>query len=90
MEAQKPVAVCAVLRGIIIQDQGRRILGPLITDERLQHVAIPCFLPGDDPAGSIFAFDIASGLIEEICIALGIPRRVPVMQLDFIEGVVSK
>jgi hypothetical protein len=88
VEAQEPIAVRTIVRSVVIEDECRRILGPLVANERFEDLPVPCFLTGNDAPNPILSLNVPACLIEEVAVALGIPGGVAIVKFYLVERIV--
>jgi hypothetical protein len=88
VEAQQPIAVGAIIRSIIVEDERRRILAPLVANQRLKDVSVSRFLARDDTPNPVFGLDVSPCLVEEVAVTVSVPARVAIVELNFVERIV--
>ena len=88
VETQEPIAIRAIFCSVVIDDECRRILGPLVANERFEDVSVPCFLTGNDAPNPILGLDVPACLIEEVAVVIGIPGGVAIVKFYFVERIV--
>src|SRR4029450_802314 len=82
------IAVGAIIRSIVVEDERGRILRPLVANKCFEDVSIPGFLAGDDTPNSILGLNVSACLVEEVAVTVGVPVRVAIVELYFVERIV--